>query len=635
MRTTNPQTTCVPIATHKPKPSPSHPNSTPIFIRQNNRQKRLMRAAQNGPFFSQPPIIFIERKNSPKTTPLSTGKNRGKTPSPHTTSQFDILKILERVTVKLGDSRLQALLESAKLLSSSLALNDLLAHLLRTVMGRLLVSKAVIAVDLDGSMRVALARGVPDLSQNDLFTEDIGRARKLEQFFPIEQTGKAIGVLAIGRPARGFLEPEEEDFVEALLGLAASSIANAQAHEATLRSNEKLEQKVQELRALIDLGRGVSASLEPDDIAQMLTLTLAGRWIVSKHGLVTWKEGHPEILRQKGLDLGFILSARERWTQLLEPTLAPADSPLPAGSLLLPLRSSAETFGLVVCGPRLNKQPYNESDIEFGAGLAAQAAVSFDNAWHFRDTLVRQQMEKEVALAANIQRDLFPAVLPPLAHSDVAARNRQAKLVGGDYYDVLPIQGSGPDLPHLLCVVDISGKGMFAALLMSNIQATLRALLSRGQSLSEVAQQANNLLHATTPANRYATAFLNQYDPVTGSCRWVNCGHNDGVVLRKSDEVELMPCSNIALGLFPRITYEAQAFQLHSGDLLAIYSDGVTEANDMAEQEFSLERFIAVLRAQRERPASEIVDTVFQEIDSFVGDAPQFDDITLMVMKRL
>ena len=545
------------------------------------------------------------------------------------------MEVLERGTVKLGDSRLQALLESAKLLSSSLALNDLLAHLLRTVMGRLLVSKAVIAVDLDGSMRVALARGVPFLSENAPFSEEIGRHAKLEQFFPIEQTGNAIGVLAIGRPARGFLEPEEEDFVKALLGLAASSIANAQAHEATLRSNQKLEQKVQELRALIDLGRGVSASLEPDDIAQMLTLTLAGRWVISKHGIATWKEGHPPIERQKGIDLSFLSSDKERWTQLAEPTLAPVDVPLSAGSLLLPLRSSSETFGMVVCGPRLNKQPYTEADIEFGAGLAAQAAVSFDNAWHFRDTLVRQQMEKEVALAANIQRDLFPAVLPQLVHSDIAAANRQAKLVGGDYYDVLPIQGTGLDLPHLLCVVDISGKGMFAALLMSNIQATLRALLSHGQSLSDVAIQANSLLHATTPSNRYATAFLNQYDPVTGVCQWVNCGHNDGVVLRKSGEVEMMPCSGIALGLFPRMAYETQTFKLESGDLLAIYSDGVTEANNAAEEEFSLDRFVAVLKAHKDKPASGIVNEVMWEIDAFVGEAPQFDDITLMVMKRL
>lgn len=526
-------------------------------------------------------------------------------------------------------------MESAKLLSSSLALTDLLAHLLRTVMGRLLVSKAVIAVDLDGSMRVALARGLPGLAKGELFDEESGRAARLERFFPIEQTDRMIGVLAIGQSARGALEADEEDFIKALLGLAASSIANAQAHEATLRSNEKLAQKVQELRALIDLVRGVSASLEPDDIAQMLTLTLAGRWVISKHGLVTWKGGHTEIQRQKGLDVSFFLNEKERWTQLEEPRLASEDTPLPPGSLLLPLRSAGETFGIVVCGPRLNKQPYTDADIEFGAGLVAQAAVSFDNAWHFRDTLVRQQMEKEVALAASIQRDLFPAVIPQLTGCDIAAKNRQAKLVGGDYYDVLPIQGPALDLPHLLCVVDISGKGMFAALLMSNIQATLRALLSRQHSLSEVAQQANNLLYATTPANRYATAFLAQFDPQTGKCRWVNCGHNDGVLLRKSGEVETLPCSGIALGLFPKMSYEEQTLELQPGDLLAIYSDGVTEANNLEEQEFSLERFVGVLKAKRERPSGEIVDTVIEEIDAFVGDAPQFDDITLMVMKRV
>ncbi len=97
----------------------------------------------------------------------------------------------------------------------------------------------------------------------------------------------------------------------------------------------------------------------------------------------------------------------------------------------------------------------------------------------------------------------------------------------------------------------------------------------------------------------------------------------------------MMPCCGIALGLFPGMAYEAQTFKLEAGDLLAIYSDGVTEANDAAEQEYSLERFIAALKANRERTAAEIVDTVIQDLDAFVGDAPQFDDITLMVMKRL
>ena len=542
---------------------------------------------------------------------------------------------MENITRKSGDSRLQALLESAKLLSSSLDLDGLLAHLLRTVMGRLLVSRAVIAVDLDDSMRVALARGLPSLSRGTVFSSEVVREAKLEHVYEIGNPEHPIGMLAFGPPARGAMDSEEEEFLRALLGLASTSIANAQAHLAAVQSKDRLEQKVQELRALIDLVRGVSASLEPDDIARMLTLTLAGRWLISKHGLVTWKSGQSALLRQKGLALEFFLTDRERWSKLEEPRLADDDLPLPAGSLILPLRSVDDTFGVVVCGPRPSKLRYTEADLEFGSGLVAQAAVSFDNAWHFRDTLVRQQMEKEVAVAAAIQRDLFPAVLPRLAGSDVAARNRQARQVGGDYYDVLPIEGRAPGLPHLLCVVDISGKGIFASLLMSNIQATLRALLSRRQPLSLLTQQTNDLLHATTPSNRYATAFLAQFDPTSGECQWVNCGHNDGILLRHDDRVEMMACSGLALGLFPRMTYQEQTFRLEPGDLLAIYSDGVTEANNLQEEEFSVERLIGALRMNRNRPAQEIVDTVFEQLDAFVGQAPQFDDITLMVMKRL
>jgi sigma-B regulation protein RsbU (phosphoserine phosphatase) len=183
-------------------------------------------------------------------------------------------------------------------------------------------------------------------------------------------------------------------------------------------------------------------------------------------------------------------------------------------------------------------------------------------------------------------------------------------------------------------VVDISGKGMFASLLMSNIQATLRALLSQESTLPVLARRANDLLHATTPSNRYATAILVLYDPVSGACHWVNCGHNDGVILRKSGEVELLPCSGLALGLFPKRTYEEQEFQLHEGDLLCLYSDGVTEAQDLSENEFSLERLTECLRANRDCPSTAIVDAVFYAIDEFVGSAPQFDDITLMVVKR-
>jgi sigma-B regulation protein RsbU (phosphoserine phosphatase) len=298
---------------------------------------------------------------------------------------------------------------------------------------------------------------------------------------------------------------------------------------------------------------------------------------------------------------------------------------------MFPIRTSEEVIGMVVCGTRATGQPYSPADLEFGAGLIAQAAVAFENAWRLQEILVQKKLEQELAIAAGIQESLFPSVLPALAVSDLAARNRQARQVGGDYYDALPMDGG----KHLLCVADISGKGLPAALLMANIQATLRAIIGAHPSLADLATRVNSLLHASTPSNRFATAFFLAYDPASGCATFVNGGHNDGIVLRKDDTVELLTTTGLPLGLFARAAYEEGQVSLQPGDLLMIYSDGVTEAEDGNDGEFGMERVIDVLKSHRDKPASVIVDQMVERIDAFAGTAPQHDDITLMVLKRL
>jgi sigma-B regulation protein RsbU (phosphoserine phosphatase) len=301
---------------------------------------------------------------------------------------------------------------------------------------------------------------------------------------------------------------------------------------------------------------------------------------------------------------------------------------------MIPIRSVEATLGLIVCGPRLRGLEYTETDVEFGTGLAAQAAVALENAWNFRETVLKRQLEKELALAAGIQKDLFPARLPALRGFALSARNRQARQVGGDYYDALPIGKAAAEAPHLLCVADISGKGLPAALLMSTIQATLRALLGPETPLLEVAGRANDLLYATTPPNRFATAFLVAVEPTSGQCRYVNCGHNAAVLLHADGTHELLDGPGFALGLFPMRTAKELNCLIGPGDLLALYSDGVTEAQNRSEEEFELDRLVECLRTNAACPPDVIVEHVFQAIDAFVGDAPQFDDITLMVVKR-
>ncbi len=534
-------------------------------------------------------------------------------------------------------AKLASLLESARLLNS-LELDDLLKHLLRTVMGRLLVTKAVISIQRGGQMQASFWRGVHGLEKLQAFGTAEARATGLEYHYPF---GDGLGLLATGPSLKGPLEAGEREFLDALLGLATSSIENARAHEQTVISNHSLDQKIQELRALLDLVRGLAATTDPDAIAQLLTLTLAGRWAVLKHAVLTWKPGQTPLEREKGFDLHRGDALREAVTALTEPAFLESHLPedlraqvnLPQGSLLFPIRSNEQCNGVVVLGPRLGGKPYTEADREFGAGLVAQAAVAFDNAWHFRETLAKQQIEKELHLAASIQVDLFPKALPNLPHTEIAARNRQARQVGGDYYDVLLCHGSDHS-EYLLCVADISGKGIAAALLMSNIQATLRAILAHEVDVKEIAVRTNDLLWASTPPNKYATAFLVRYDPATGLGQYVNAGHNDPVILREDGSVELLGTTGMPIGMFPKRVFEQSDLQLNPGDILFIYSDGIPDANNISGDEFDMDRLVSALREARNRPVEEILDHMFSRLDEFVGEAPQFDDITMMVVRR-
>ncbi|HEX8288731.1 MAG TPA: SpoIIE family protein phosphatase [Pyrinomonadaceae bacterium] len=554
--------------------------------------------------------------------------------------------------ISLDSTRLEALLESAQLLNSSLDLDSLLQHLLRTVMGRLLVGRGFVAVENDGAMTLAQIRGLKGFKVGDSFDEKALRKAGIHFIYPIGKPEQPIGFLGIGKPPNDSVAPEEEESLKALLSLAASSIANARAHDQTRRFNQELNEKIQELRALLDLVRGLTSTLEPEEVARLLVLTLSGRWGVGKYALVVQKQGHPVVLRQKGIAVPPLEEIQSFIAELPEAVLVEnlPDSDFKVtlisqkAVLLFPLRSSESTSGILVFGSRLGKQLYTEADLEFGAGLVAQAGVAFENSWYVRETIERKKLEQELALAASIQEGLFPEILPVLPNFELAARNRPALQCGGDYYDVLPIISTenGDGKSFLLCVADVSGKGLPASLLMSNMQATLRALLGRVPTLVELAARTNELLYATTPSNKFVTAILLEVEPGSGIVKYVNAGHGDCMLLRNaSGETERLESTGLPLGMMASDllemlgkNYEERELKLNSGDLLALYSDGVTEAYDEAENEWGDERLLKCLRSVEKEPVQTIISRVFEEIDCFAGAAPQHDDITLMILKR-
>jgi sigma-B regulation protein RsbU (phosphoserine phosphatase) len=321
--------------------------------------------------------------------------------------------------------------------------------------------------------------------------------------------------------------------------------------------------------------------------------------------------------------------------------------------LCAPLTVGEKVIGLIALGSTV-AMAYTAAELKLLTTLALQTATAIENARLFERTVeaarererllalhreaevARARLESEMKLAARIQHDLFPSALPCVDGYECAARNLPARRCGGDYYDALVVPTLGSDEPTLLfCVADVSGKGLPAALVMSNMQATLRALLGRVGELPQLAGHASELLYAATSAEKYVTAALVELHPESGQLTFVGAGHLDNLVLRADGEAVRLSSTGPPLGLLPIATpYEETGCTLAAGDTLLLFSDGVTDAQNADGDEFGEARLLEALGEAAALPVDGVLDAVFSAIDRFVDGAPQFDDITLLAVRR-
>jgi serine phosphatase RsbU (regulator of sigma subunit) len=235
----------------------------------------------------------------------------------------------------------------------------------------------------------------------------------------------------------------------------------------------------------------------------------------------------------------------------------------------------------------------------------------------------------ELEIAKQVQARLFPQTFPPLRTLDYAGVCIQARQVGGDYYDFLHL---GQDRIGLV-LGDIAGKGIAGALLMANLQANLRS--QRIVSLDDpqrLLRSVNQLFYDNTAESSYATLFFAEYDDQAQRLRYANCGHLCGLLLRSNDTVERLESNGTVLGLFPEWDCCIAECLIESGDLMALYTDGVTESFNQSGEEYGEERLTGALRRHREMSAKALVGTIVDEVRQF-SPGEQYDDITLIVAK--
>ena len=289
-------------------------------------------------------------------------------------------------------------------------------------------------------------------------------------------------------------------------------------------------------------------------------------------------------------------------------------------SALVPVRRAGELLGVVSIGRKLSGEPFGERDREFCASVADQVAVALEN-------LRLRRRGADVDMALEIQRHLLPKVLPSVDGYNVAARWQPSRIVAGDYYDVLRLD----DGRIGLCIADAAGKGMPAALMMSNLQAAVRALAPPAPAPSDLCRQLNDILSGSVAAGKYISFFYADLDPRTGALRYCNAGHNRPLLLRADGSAERLAEGGSVLGAFPDRSYEEAAVEIAPGDRLLMYTDGVTEAENPGGEEFGEERLLEVLRANAAADAEAIDRAIVDAVNAF-SPGELRDDATLLVL---
>ncbi len=457
---------------------------------------------------------------------------------------------------------------------------------------------------------------------------------------PLRRGGDPLGVAVLHKLDR--VEPPEEEmsFFGELAVQLAIALGNARVY------SEATREKVQN-QLLLELGTKISASLETgrlleqilDLVFQVVRYDAAGIYLVEKQtqwitrqtirgydpardeavrlkvgkGLIGWcvKTGQGVIVSDVTTDPRYMNARDETRSEMV--------APIRIGSEVI------GAFNLESDEP----DAYEQEDMELLTAFAAQAAVAIERTQLHEEVLEKRRLEGEVIIGQRIQRTFLPERNPEVPHFDIAGANYSSELVGGDYYDYIRIADQ-----HLGIVIgDVSGKGIAAALIMASFRASLIAEIRNNYAIRTVFAKVNKLLWESVEPDRFVTAIYGVLDLQNRRLTYVNAGHNPALLYRtEADRFELLDATGPLLGTFEAATFKERQVEIPAGDLLVLYTDGVTEAMNQAGELFGEERLRDVIRARKQETAATVVRGIWETVRAYRA-GEQDDDLTIVAVK--
>lgn len=573
---------------------------------------------------------------------------------------------------------IQSLCEIGEELSNAEQFSESSHSILHLIMGTVVISKAAVLLydENTSELSIAASRGIEDKEirlklppmvvktlhrssdpiriadpQNETLSGFFAEAENVlvdlhsHIWLPLQVRSRFLGVVSVSRK---FMNQEYESVDLELLNVISQQLSIALNNFYLIKdlkqTNFQLNRKLLEQETLFDLGIAIGSIMEKHELAETILFNAVG--------LTDAGAGFLALLDDEELRMETSINVEEAMEKKIcsfvsEKVIAGEDGYFLDNSdktgigglgfhkvLAVPIRGQRETQGVIGLADKEGRDgfiSFEDSDVRLLNNFASQAGVAIENAKFYAESLEKERYERELTVAATIQRNILPEKPPEISSVEIAATTIPSRFVGGDHYDFICKE----DDSYIFTLADVSGKGIPAALLVSTLHATQHALFSSENDPASLVSKISNSIFKSSLSNKFITYFLIQYFPAMKKIVTVNAGHNPPYLISPDGQMRKLKKGGLVLGLMPEVHYEIENTEIRPNDLLVTFTDGVSEAMNLQDEEYGEERLEKLLLENRDKSAAELFDLVMDDVNSFTGGAPQHDDITLVIYRFL
>ncbi len=560
---------------------------------------------------------------------------------------------------------LNSLIEFSQLINTNLNLEFILGNILLSIMGKMMITKGAILIKCDmpecddKTFEIKAIKGInlnlvgtktsynipkePIFEIESVKENHFFRDNKLNYFFKIYFIDKLLGVLCLGEKlTKEKIKKSELLFIETMLNLSSPTIENSIRFEEIKLLNKNMSAQIQHLRTLFELSKEFNTNFQDRErILKLLKYSLLGNFGIKDYVLLTKTKTENFKVIESGKEFSIDEQLLKNFDEIEDAEIIDESSDNKLRKrlyetgyrLMIPVKSNNNVETIVLLGEKLNKSSFTIGDIQFLESLINLSVISLDNTVLFNEFLVKQKIESELEVAREIQLALLPKEVPAIKGFTAAGCNIPALHVGGDYYDIIKLTED----KYAFVIADVSGKGTPASLLMSNIQSAVHSFLkfyNKDFDLINATQKINELIFSNTSSEKFITFFWGILDTENNEFEYVNAGHNPPFLFKENEVINL-DNGGLMLGVIESgIGYNSGKVVLEDKDIIVMYTDGVSEARNNINEEYSEARLIRVINECRKDNSESIQNCLLKDLKEFTKDTNQYDDITMIVLKK-